>query len=147
MFVLIVLMRYFLLVRADLLASGAAAAISLAVLGFIALNGALLRALNHLCGVPFTLDAMLQSTLVQTSLSIFWAIISLTAMLIATRSAKRIVWLAGAALLAIVVVKLFLVDLSRIGSIERIVSFVGVGLLMLVLGYFSPLPPEVREPH
>ena len=25
--------------------------------------------------------------------------------------------------------------------------FVGVGLLMLVLGYFSPLPPEVREPH
>jgi uncharacterized membrane protein len=39
------------------------------------------------------------------------------------------------------------VDLSRIGSIERIVSFVGVGLLMLVLGYFSPLPPEVREPH
>ena len=39
------------------------------------------------------------------------------------------------------------VDLSRIGSIERIVSFVGVGLLMLVLGYFSPLPLEVREPR
>jgi uncharacterized membrane protein len=66
-------------------------------------------------------------------------------MLIATRSARRIVWLAGAALLALVVIKLFLVDLSRIGSIERIVSFVGVGLLMLVLGYFSPLPPAVRE--
>jgi uncharacterized membrane protein len=121
--------------------------ICLALLGFIALNGALLRTLNHLFGVPFTLDAMLQSTLVQTSLSIFWAVIALTAMLIATRSARRIVWLAGAALLAIVVIKLFLVDLSRIGSIERIVSFVGVGLLMLVLGYFSPLPPEAREPH
>jgi uncharacterized membrane protein len=39
------------------------------------------------------------------------------------------------------------VDLSRIGSIERIVSFVGVGLLMLVVGYFSPLPPvkEARQ--
>ena len=121
--------------------------ISLALLGFIALNAALLRALNHLFGVPFTLDAMLQSTLVQTSLSIFWAVIALTAMLIATRSARRAVWLAGAALLAVVVIKLFLVDLSRIGSIERIVSFVGVGLLMLVLGYFSPLPPEVREPR
>ena len=144
-FVLIVLMRYFLLIRADLLANGPVAAIVLALLSFIALNGALLRALNHLFGVPFTLDAMLQSTLVQTSLSIFWAVIALTAMLIATRSARRIVWLAGAALLAIVVIKLFLVDLSRIGSIERIVSFVGVGLLMLVLGYFSPLPPEVRE--
>jgi uncharacterized membrane protein len=144
-FVLIVLLRYFLLIRADLLANGPVAAIVLALLSFIALNGALLRALNHLFGVPFALDAMLQSTLVQTSLSIFWAVIALTAMLIATRSARRIVWLAGAALLGIVVIKLFLVDLSRIGSIERIVSFVGVGLLMLVLGYFSPLPPEVRE--
>jgi len=138
-------MRYFLLIRADLLGNGPVAAVVLALLSFVALNGALLRALNHLFGVPFTLDAMLQSTLVQTSLSIFWAVIALTAMLIATRSARRVVWLAGAALLAIVVLKLFLVDLSRIGSIERIVSFVGVGLLMLVLGYFSPLPPEVRE--
>jgi uncharacterized membrane protein len=33
------------------------------------------------------------------------------------------------------------VDLSRVGSVERIVSFVGVGVLMLVIGYFSPLPP------
>ena len=146
-FVLIVLLRFCLLIRAEWLTSGPAVPISLALLGFIALNGALLRTLNHLFGVPFTLNAMLQSTLVQTSLSIFWAVIALTAMLIATRSAKRAVWLAGAALLAIVVIKLFLVDLSRIGSIERIVSFVGVGLLMLVLGYFSPLPPEVREPH
>jgi uncharacterized membrane protein len=57
------------------------------------------------------------------------------------------VWLAGAALLAIVVAKLFLVDLSRIGSIERIISFVGVGLLMLVVGYFSPLPPAKEAPR
>jgi uncharacterized membrane protein len=40
---------------------------------------------------------------------------------------------------------LFLVDLSHIGTIERIVSFVGVGLLMLVIGYFSPLPPAQGE--
>jgi uncharacterized membrane protein len=38
------------------------------------------------------------------------------------------------------------VDLSSVGTIERIVSFIGVGLLMLVLGYFSPLPP-VAENH
>jgi uncharacterized membrane protein len=47
----------------------------------------------------------------------------------------------GAALLVVVVAKLFLIDLSGVGTIERIVSFVGVGLLMLILGYFSPLPP------
>ena len=64
-------------------------------------------------------------------------------MLAATRTRVRSVWLAGAGLLAVVIAKLFLIDLSHIGTIERIVSFVGVGLLMLVIGYFSPLPPAI----
>jgi len=44
----------------------------------------------------------------------------------------------------VVVVKLFLVDLSNVGGVERIVSFIGVGLLMLLIGYVSPVPPESR---
>ncbi|WP_205409790.1 DUF2339 domain-containing protein [Pseudothauera hydrothermalis] len=43
------------------------------------------------------------------------------------------------------VVKLFLLDLSNIGCIERVVSFLGVGLLMLVIGEFAPLPPRAAE--
>ena len=43
---------------------------------------------------------------------------------------------------AVVVAKLFLIDLSNIGGIERIVSFIGVGILMLVIGYVAPLPPK-----
>ena len=113
----------------------------IAALAFVWLNGALLRAIHHIAGVPFELDDLLRSTLVQVSLSIFWAVLALATMLLATRRAQRIVWLVGAALLAVVVAKLFLVDLSRVGSIERIVSFVVVGVLMLVIGYFSPLPP------
>ena len=46
--------------------------------------------------------------------------------------------------MAVVVGKLFLVDLSGIGTVERIVSFIGVGLLMLVVGYFSPVPPKLE---
>jgi uncharacterized membrane protein len=83
----------------------------------------------------------MESSLVQSSLSIFWAILALAAMLVATRKRYRLPWLVGAALMAVVIAKLFLVDLSRTGSVDRIVSFVGVGLLMLVVGYFSPLPP------
>lgn len=113
----------------------------IAALAFVWLNGALLRAIHHIAGVPFELDDLLRSTLVQVSLSIFWAVLALATMLLATRRAQRIVWLVGAALLAVVVAKLFLIDLSRVGSIERIVSFVVVGVLMLVIGYFSPLPP------
>jgi uncharacterized membrane protein len=95
---------------------------------------------------------MLRSTLVETSISIFWAVLALATMLAATRYSKpdgvggtRVVWLTGAGLLGVVIAKLFLVDLSHIGTIERIVSFVGVGLLMLVIGYFSPLPPAIAN--
>jgi uncharacterized membrane protein len=48
----------------------------------------------------------------------------------------------GAGLLGIVVIKLFLVDLASHGTVERIVSFVAVGLLMLIIGWFAPLPPQ-----
>jgi uncharacterized membrane protein len=120
-------------------------AAALTIVGFIWLNGVLVRTLHHWAGIPFDWDAMLSSTLAQTSVSIFWTVIALTTMLIATRRANRIVWLGGAVLLAAVVGKLFLVDLSRVGTVERIVSFVGVGVLMLVIGYFSPLPPAAKE--
>lgn len=120
-------------------------AAALALLGFIWLNAVLLRTLHHWAGIPYQLKAMVDSTVVQSALSIFWAVLALTTMLIATRVRARVVWLSGAALLVVVVVKLFLVDLASIGTVERIVSFVGVGLLMLVLGYFSPLPPAAEE--
>jgi uncharacterized membrane protein len=117
----------------------------LTALTFVWLNAGLLRTLHHWAGVPFDLDAIIQSTLVQTSMSIFWTVLALATMLIATRRATRGMWVTGAVLLAVTIAKLFLVDLSRVGTIERIVSFVGVGLLMLVIGYFSPLPPAAKE--
>lgn len=119
-----------------------------AVLGtaaFIFLNGVLLRSLHHFAGVPFALDAMLRSVLVQASFSIFWSVLALLVMLIATRQAWRALWFIGAALMGIVVAKLFVVDLSNVGGVERIVSFIGVGILMLIIGYLSPVPPKSQE--
>jgi uncharacterized membrane protein len=113
----------------------------LAALTFIWLNALLLRTLHQWFGIAFNLDALMASTLVQTCLSLFWTVLALTAMLVAARKRERIVWLVGASLLVVVIAKLFLIDLSRIGSVERIISFVGVGMLMLIVGYFSPLPP------
>jgi uncharacterized membrane protein len=114
---------------------------ALASLAFIWLNAVLLRTLHQWFAIPFGFDPFMQSTLVQSSLSIFWTLLALTAMLVATRKRFRTAWLVGAALMAVVIAKLFMVDLSRTGSVERIVSFLGVGLLMLIVGYFSPLPP------
>jgi uncharacterized membrane protein len=115
--------------------------IGLAFVGFLWLSAALLRTLHLWIGIPYALQALMRSTLAQSALSIFWALLALAAMLLGTRYRARLAWLMGATLLVLVVIKLFLVDLASVGTIERIVSFVGVGLLMLVIGYFSPLPP------
>jgi uncharacterized membrane protein len=47
--------------------------------------------------------------------------------------------------MGLVVLKLLLVDLGNSDTIERIVSFVGVGVLLLVVGYFAPAPPKHAE--
>ena len=48
-------------------------------------------------------------------------------------------------LLGVVVVKLFIFDLARISGVERIVSFIAVGILLLVIGYIAPVPPRAEE--
>ena len=48
-------------------------------------------------------------------------------------------------LLAVVVLKLFVVDLAESGNLLRIVSFLSVGVLVLVIGYFAPLPPAAAD--
>jgi len=125
--------------------SDAAPVAGFAVLAFVWLNAALIRTLHRWADVPFEFDAVISSTLVQTSVSIFWTVLALATMLVATRRASRTVWITGAGLLAVTIVKLFVIDLSRVGTVERIVSFVGVGLLTLVIGYFSPLPPAATS--
>ncbi|CAB3717078.1 DUF2339 domain-containing protein [Paraburkholderia rhynchosiae] len=111
--------------------------------GFIWLNAMLLRTLHHWTGVPYEFAQMSQSMLVQASVSVFWTVCALATMVWATRGASRIVWFIGGALLGGTVVKLFLFDLSHVTGIERIVSFIGIGLMLLLIGYFSPLPPKL----
>lgn len=118
-----------------------------AVLAFIWLNAALLRALHHNWGAPLSATGMMSSTLVQASLSIFWGLLGFVAMTLGAKRHWRIVWLVGASLMIVVVLKLFLVDLSNSGTLARIASFLTVGALLLVTGYLAPLPPRQKEAH
>ena len=112
---------------------------------FIWLNGVLLRTLHHYADVAFRLDVMLRSVLVQAAFSLFWSLLALAAMVVATRRGWRALWFVGAALLGVVVAKLFVIDLSNTGTVERVVSFIGVGILVIVIGYFAPVPPKSEE--
>jgi uncharacterized membrane protein len=114
----------------------------IAAIVFIWLNAALIRSLHHNWGAPITLHGIVRSTFVQAALSIFWGVLGFVAMTIAAKQRWRYAWMVGGSLMIVVVIKLFLVDLSSIGTIARIASFLSVGALLLVTGYLAPLPPK-----
>lgn len=116
--------------------------LAFAALGLVLVTTAVARAVHHLGGVPFTVEGLAESTVLQAALSIVWGIAALGGMLLGARSKRRTAWIAGAALMAIVVVKLFVVELGNTGTVGRVVSFIGVGMLLLVVGYFAPAPPR-----
>ena len=78
----------------------------------------------------------------QAVLSIVWTLMALALMIGGHIRRQREIWITGALLIGVVVAKLFLVELSERGGMARIVSFIGVGVLLLVVGYFAPLPPK-----
>jgi len=125
-------------------ARGAVPPALLAALAFVAVNTVWLRTAHHYAGVSWRADSLFDSFLVQAGYSILWTLIALALMVGAHRRALRLPWMLGAGLLALTVLKLFVIDLSNRGGSERIVVFIAVGLLMLVVGWFAPLPPA---PH
>ncbi|UUY09138.1 DUF2339 domain-containing protein [Pseudomonas sp. J452] len=112
---------------------------------FALFTATVFRAAHHWGGVPYQLDLLLDSMLVQAGLSIVWTLIALPLMIVGHLRGRRELWLVGAALIGVVVAKLFFVELGNRGGLERIVSFIGVGVLLLVVGYFAPLPPRKAD--
>ena len=118
------------------------AVVILAVYLFAWINIDILRFVHHWTGVSWDLGRLLQADLTQTLMSLVWSVLGLAGTYLAARRQRRELWIAAAGLLAVVVLKLFAIDLSAQDTIERIVSFTGVGLLLLFVGYFSPIPPK-----
>jgi uncharacterized membrane protein len=117
----------------------------LAVTLFVALNGLVLRTAHHWGGVPWRLSSMLASKPLQAALTLAWTLTAVAAMVAASSRRLRILWMLGAALLAVVVAKLFLVDLGSLSGLPRVIAFLGVGVLLLIIGFVSPLPPAAPE--
>ncbi|QFH89084.1 DUF2339 domain-containing protein [Enterobacter kobei] len=120
-------------------------AVAIMAFGFWWLNGALMRALAWYGDVAWNMASLWDSRLIQTTFALFWMLIALVAMVHATRRASRQEWLCGAALLGVVMVKLMLVDSAGGGGLSRAVAFIGVAILVLIVGYFSPLPPKTGD--
>ncbi|WAI86782.1 hypothetical protein SC65A3_00226 [Psychrobacter sp. SC65A.3] len=122
--------------------------IVLALISFWILSSMLVRTLHAFIHTPLWIadsydhtGGAWRSEQVQTGLTILWTLLALVATIIASRYWQRALWFMGIGLLGIVVLKLVLVDLSQTEAIWRVISFIGAGSLILLIGYLAPLPP------
>ena len=114
---------------------------TLFMLGVVVVTAETARTVHRWLDVPWDVESLWESTALQTSLSILWAVIGLSGMVAGVRMARRAVWVAGASWMAVVVAKLFLVDLRNLTALGRVISFIVVGVLLLIVGYLAPVPP------
>jgi uncharacterized membrane protein len=118
-----------------------------AAVGLFLLTMVVSRTVHHWAGVPFDPVSLAQSNVLQASLSVVWGSTALAGMVVGARRANRLVWMAGAVLMSAVVIKLFLVELGNTGTVTRIISFLAVGVLLLIVGYLAPAPPRDGGHH
>jgi uncharacterized membrane protein len=127
--------------------------IVLTLISFWILSSMLVRTLHAFIHTPLWIAELYddhtggawRSEQVQTGLTILWTLLALVATIIASRYLQRALWFMGIGLLGIVVLKLVLVDLSQTEAIWRVISFLGAGSLILLIGYLAPLPPAREE--
>jgi uncharacterized membrane protein len=112
---------------------------------FVWINVVLLRAIHHYTLIAYDSEILWQSPTVQMALSILWTICALLLMNVSRRLQQRKLWITGACLLGVVVLKLAFKDLSGSSTIAGIISFMAVGVLMLLIGYLSPIPPAHKS--
>jgi uncharacterized membrane protein len=115
------------------------------VVGFAMVSMATLRAVHHLHGEPWSMQ-VLDSGFTQTSLTMVWSLIGVSAWVVGSRRANRQVWMGGLVLMIIVLLKLIGVDRTYMGNIPGIVSFMAVGLLLVGVGWIAPSPPKLAPP-
>ena len=114
-------------------------------LGVGALTVEVLRGVHAFGGAPWTADGLYASSTAQAALAVTWTVLALALAVAAVRRESRGLWFFGAAVFAVVVLKLFLVDLSQAEALVRIVAFIAVGAIGLLIGYRAPLPPRRAE--
>lgn len=112
---------------------------------FVFINMAIARIAHHLFGVYWSFEIMYETLGVQMTYTIFWGVAGLCFTVAGNALKRRQIWIAGAVFLAMVVAKLFFIDLSSTQTTLRIVTFVAVGILLLVVGYFAPVPPDLKK--
>lgn len=102
------------------------------------------RLAYHWGDEPFEFDVMIHSYMMHAILSLIWTVTSMSLMIYATQHSQRRVWFIGFGLLAVVGVKLMMIDLANKGTVMWTASLIGIALLVIAASYFSPAPPKLK---
>lgn len=105
----------------------------------------LLRALHVYFNTPYNQIELWENALIQLSLTLLWVSLAFITMSVASRKHLRSIWILGSSILAIVTLKLVLFDLSHVGTLMRVLSFLGAGGVMLIIAYIAPMPEGEKE--
>jgi uncharacterized membrane protein len=120
--------------------------VALPFLLFIWINTLVAKSVHYWAGIRFDTQALLAYPMFQAATSVLWSILALIFVTLSRKKLSRNLWLTGITLLALVVLKLLLFDMVDSGTLGRIISFLAVGVLMLVIGYIAPMPPKPGAP-
>ena len=110
---------------------------------FVWLNAVLLRSL--MIYFDLKVRTIFSVHIVQMAVSILWGVTAFVMIVIANRLSLRRLWMVAAALIALVLLKMLLVDFAGSDVVERMLSFIVVGMILLVIGFILPLPPAYKE--
>ncbi|HEY0844642.1 MAG TPA: DUF2339 domain-containing protein [Noviherbaspirillum sp.] len=106
------------------------------------LIGTLLRLIGTMNGLHDGALELLFERPMQPWVSVFWAAAGVTVVMTASQRRVRNLWVGGGIALAVLIVKMLLIDLSALTLVAKVTVFLVVGVGFLGLGYFCPLPPE-----
>jgi uncharacterized membrane protein len=110
---------------------------------FLVLIAVIARSVHFYGGVPY--GRVPGSEVFQLCLFVFWAVWGIAHIIGGNRMKLRRLWIAGAVLTVADIAKLLILDLAGSGTAIRIVSFFIAGLILLFIGWASPLPPAPEK--
>lgn len=103
-----------------------------------------LRFVHHFADVDWGVG-MLGVAVTQMALTVVWSILGVVSWIVGSKRPSRPIWLLGAVLMGVVLLKLVLVDRGHLGNLYGILSFFAYGMLCVIVGYFAPVPPSARD--
>lgn len=117
----------------------------LMTLTFLWFNSIVLRCLSQAFDITWSSYILWHNNIVQMTASLVWMLTAVILIMIGHRASLRKIWFIGQLIQIIVVIKLIFVDIREIDGLLRAFAFIGVALLMLLIGYLAPLPPKQND--